>query len=276
MSGNGVIVELDQLIEGIADGGVLAVPAEYCGVPMAATRALIRRGVKDLHLLCVPWSGFQADLLIGTGAVRTLETSAVTLGEWGPAPRFVAAVKAGSIQLRDSTCPAVHAALQASERGLPFIPIRGLIGSDVLNHRDDWQVIDNPFAEAEDPLVAVPALKPDVALFHAPLADRSGNVWVGLRREVMTMAHAAKATLVTVEEIHDGDLLADERTAAATIPALYIAAIAEARRGAWPLGFLGHYEADEAHLRSYVEAAATEDGFRRYLAEHVMPHQAAA
>ncbi len=61
---------------------------------MAATRALIRRGVRGLHLVCVPTSGLQADLLIGAGCVAALETSAVTLGKFGAAPRFTAAAKA--------------------------------------------------------------------------------------------------------------------------------------------------------------------------------------
>ena len=50
---------------------------------MAATRALIRRGVKRLHLIALPTSSLQADLLIGAGCVETLETSAVSLGEFG-------------------------------------------------------------------------------------------------------------------------------------------------------------------------------------------------
>ena len=62
---------------------------------MAATRALIRRGVKRLHLIALPTSSLQADLLIGAGCVETIETSAVSLGEFGPAPRFTAAVTAG-------------------------------------------------------------------------------------------------------------------------------------------------------------------------------------
>ena len=134
-------------------------------------------------------------MLIGAGCVATVETAAVTLGEHGLAPRFTAAIKAGSIRMLDATCPAIHAALQASEKGIPFMPLRGIIGSDILAHRPDWKVGENPFA-ADDPIVYLPALRPDVALFHAPLADRDGNVWVGVRRELMLMAHASKAALV--------------------------------------------------------------------------------
>src|ERR1700726_3369747 len=195
---------LDDAIEPIIDGCMLAVPRETSGAAMAAPRPLVAGGVKRLQLVPLPTSTFQADLLIGAGCVETLETSAVSLGEFGPAPRFTAAILAGSIRMMDATCPALHAQFQAAEKGVPFMPLRGLIGSDVLAHRPDWKVMDNPFGN-DDPIVLLPALKPDVALFHAPMADRAGNVFVGIQREFVAMAHAAQKTIVTVEKIHDGE-----------------------------------------------------------------------
>src|SRR5207344_3070100 len=158
---------LDEALAVITDGCVLAVPRENSGVAMAATRALVRRGVKRLELIALPTSSLQADLLIGAGCVASLETSAVSLGEFGPAPRFTAAVIAGTITMKDATCPALHAGLQAAEKGVPFMPLRGLIGSDVLKFRDDWKVIVSPFGN-DDRIVLLPAIKPDVALIHAP------------------------------------------------------------------------------------------------------------
>lgn len=107
------------------------------------------------------------------GCVAAIETAAVSLGELGNAPRFSAAVEGGRLAVRESTCPAIHAALQAAEKGVPFMPLCGLIGSDLLKVRPDWLVIDNPLAEEGDPIVVLPALKPDIALFHAPCPRRS-------------------------------------------------------------------------------------------------------
>ena len=268
-------IDVDALAARVPDRCLLAVPPDYAGVSMTATRALIRRGVQDLHLLAVPTSGLQAELLIGAGCVATLESAGVTLGEAGAAPRFTDAVKAGTITLRDSTCPAIHAALQAAEKGLPFMPLRGLIGSDLVRHRADWRIIENPFGE-RDPIALLPAISPDVALFHAALADRAGNVWIGRHRELMVMAHAAHETLVTAEAIYDGDLLADDGMAAGTLPAIYVTAVAAAERGAWPVGLDGHYPPDGGHLADYVRDARTDVGFATYLAEHVLDARAAA
>jgi glutaconate CoA-transferase subunit A len=269
------VVDLDALLAHVADGCTLAIPSESSGTAMTATRALIRRGARNLKLVLVPTSGLQADLLIGAGCVRSVEGAAVSLGEQGLAPRFREAVERGMIEMHDTTCPAIHAGLVAAEKGIPFLPIRGILGSDVLRYRPDWRVIDNPFAESGDPLVLVPAIRPDVALFHAPLADRIGNVWIGMRRELMTMAHAARATIVTVERIVDFDLLADEKAAPGTIPHVYVTACAAAESGAWPLALPGHYPSDTAHLAAYAEEARTMDGFGRYLLRHVLGRAAA-
>jgi glutaconate CoA-transferase, subunit A len=265
---------LDEALAPITDGCVLAVPREVSGVAMAATRALIRRGVRRLTLVALPTSSLQADLLIGAGCVETLETSAVSLGEFGSAPRFTAAVISGAIRIKDATCPALHAAFQAAEKGVPFMPLRGLIGSDVLAHRPDWQVIDNPFGN-HDPIVLLPALKPDVALFHAPLADREGNVWIGRDRELVTMAHAAAKTVATVEKLHDGSLLDDPLLAAGTLPGFYVETVAVEPRGAWPLPLPDHYPLDEAHLAEYARLAATAEGFAAYLDRYVHAQRAA-
>ena len=260
------LLSVDDLVTRIPDGAKLALPPDYSYCALAAVRALIRRGARDLHLVGVPSIGFQADMMIGAGCAATIETAAVTLSEYGFAPRSTAAVKEASIHMMDATCPAIHAGLQASEKGIPFIPLRGLIGSDILRQRADWKIGKNPFGE-NDPIVFIPALKPDVTLMHAPLADKFGNVWIGVRRELMLMAHASAETFVTAEQIVDHNLMDDQKLKAGTIPGLYVSALAEAEGGAWPIGIPGGYNSDHEHLARYVEMAQTQEGFQQYLQE---------
>ncbi|MCP1336653.1 CoA transferase subunit A [Futiania mangrovi] len=264
-----MLTSLDELAARVPDGALVAIPPDYSGCAMAAVRRVIARAARGLHLVGVPSGGLQADWLIGAGCVGTMEAAALTLGEFGLPPRFAAALKAGTIATKDATCPVIHAGLQAAEKGIPFMPLRGVIGSDLAANRPDWKIIDNPFsaegAERGDPILLFPAIRPDVTLFHAPRADRCGNVWVGVRRELMLMAHASRSALVTVETVEDTDFLADPVLAAGTIPALYIDAIAEARNGAWPVGLAGEYPADRAAIAAYVEAAQTQEGFDAWL-----------
>lgn len=261
------VVSLADLVGQIPNGAKIALPPDYSGCAMSAVAGLMRRGLRDLHLVGVPVLGFQADQLIGAGCVARIESAAVTLGEHGPAPRFTAAIRAGEIEMWEATCPAIHAGLQAAEKGVPFMPLRGIIGSDLLRVRPDWRVIQNPVAESgvTDPIVVLPAIQPDVALFHAAEADRNGNVFIGVRRELMLMAHASRSTFVTVERIVDEDFLADPVKAAGVIPALYLSQIAVVPEGARPIGLVDEYAPDHAALARYASAAKSDAGFRMWL-----------
>lgn len=267
------LASADDLAALIPNGAQIAIAKPPLS-PTALAGAIIRRGVRDLHLVTSPTQAYVADLLIGGGCIGLVETSGVSLGELGPAPRFTAAVKSGAIRIKDSTCPAVYAAIQAGEKGQPFAPLRGLIGSDVLTSRPDYKVIENPF-EPGDQIVLLPAIRPDFALIHAVKADRFGNVWVGGRHELKSLAHAAKEALVTVEEIVEDDLRLDEAVAPNLISGLYVRAIAEVREGAWPDAVPGRYPFDEDAVIAYGAQARTDEGFRAWLNDHILPAVAA-
>ena len=264
----------------IPDGALIGLPPDYSLPSMAVIRQLILQRRRGLKLLGVPVLGLCADLLIGAGCVAEIETAAVTLGEFGIAPCFTRASLAGSIKVVDSTCPAIHAGLQAAEKDVPFLPLRGVLGSDLVKHRPDWRIVDNPMPPHSDegggdPILLVPAIRPDIALFHAPMADREGNVWIGRQRELVTMAHAAERTIVTVEKIHDGNLLSDPALAAGTLPGFYVESVAVVERGCWPLPLPEHYAWDAEHLKEYVTLAASDEGFAKYLDKYVHERQAA-
>lgn len=260
------VVSIEDLVARIPDGARLAIPKDDTGVSIAGTRALLRRGVRNLHLVCVPVSGLQADLLIGAGCVATIETSAVTLGEFGAAPRFCEAVRDGSLRIIDATCPAIYAGFQAGQKGTPFMPLRGILESDVLANHPDWKVIDNPFSPG-DKIVAIKAIVPDVTLFHARAADRFGNVYLGRDRDGLLLAHASRNALVTVEEIVDGNLLEDPLRVCGTLPALYVTAIAHAPNGTWPLPFGDLRRGDAGFMARYASQARSRAGFDECLAE---------
>ena len=264
-----------ELAAHIPNGCLLALAPDYSGCAMSVITALVERGAADLRLVGVPQMGVQGDLLIGAQCVASVDAAAVTLGEFGQAPNFVRAVIDGQITMHDSTCPVIHAGLQAAEKNIPFMPLRGVIGSDLVVHRDDWKIIDNPFSnkndnkkgDSEDPLLLVPQIKPDIALFHAPTADVNGNVWIGIRRELMLMAHASSKSLVSVERVVEHNLLDDPVTAAGTIPSLYIDEIRVIENGAHPVGLFSEYPPDTAELSRYAKAARAQDSFNDYLAQ---------
>lgn len=266
-------IDFEELVQQIPDNCHLAMVYEHdgfhSGAPLDVIRALIRRGTRGLRILCVPVNGMTADLLVGAGCVDEIEFGALVIGEHGLPPRIEAAARAGSVRLRDTTCPAILNGLLATKLGVPFLPVTGILGSDLVNTHPEWRVLSNPY-QSEEIVLIVPALAPDVALFHAPFADRRGNVWVGRRGDIILMAQGARKTLVTVDEIVDYDLMADSTKSCGTLSHVYIDGLCERPRGCWPMGLGSAETRDAEHIAEYVRLAATDEGFQEYLNRYVL------
>jgi glutaconate CoA-transferase, subunit A len=159
--------------------------------------------------------------------------------------------------------------VQAGSMGVPFVAVRGLMGSNILNHRPDLRIVDNPFLEKEPVVVAQP-IRPDVSVFHAVKADRWGNALTpgGMRDDLM-MARASRWVVVTAEEVVDKELKDENRKVSTFLPAIDVDQVVHAPWGAHPgnCGFL--YGHDEAHLREYIEASKEESTFCDYLDKYV-------
>src|SRR3990172_7115986 len=177
--------------------------------PMAAVREIIRGGIRDLEAMTVVGS-IDIDLLIGAGCVRKLVFSFVSLEAFGLPPNFRRAIERSEIEYREVSGLALLLTLEATGRGLSFLPYDGPFGSDYFRIQPDfYRFITCPFTGRE--LVAVPALSPDVAIIHAQAADPDGNVWsVGTSGGDVEMAKAAKTTIVTVERLISAEELRRE------------------------------------------------------------------
>ena len=265
-------ITVKDIAKEVKDNCLLGIPADYSGVPMSVTIEIIKNKTKGLRLYCLPLTTIQGDMLIGSGCVNEIETAAVTLGEYGQAPRFQDAIENSKIKIKDSTCPALHAQLQATEKSVPFMPLRGVIGSDIQKYRKDWQVIENPMkfsGNKNEPILLLPAVQLDILIFHAPCVDKNGNIQIGRRRELATLAHASKKVFVTTERILDIDLFDDELSAATCLPAMYIDGISVVQNGAWPCALPGVYGADNDEIKKYSIAAKTKKGFDDYMKNYL-------
>lgn len=188
-----------EAVAGIPDGASVAL-----GRPAALVlvEELVRQGRRDLRLVGVPTGGRAVELLIEAGCAASLESSGVDLGEQGMAPAFSAAVESGALRMVDSTCPAMLMALQAGASGVSFTPVRGLLGSDLLRRRSDFQVIDDPYRPGER-VVLVPAIAPEFALLHGRRADPDGNVVIGIDYDDRLVAAASGHVVYSVEAVRE-------------------------------------------------------------------------
>jgi glutaconate CoA-transferase subunit A len=113
-------------------------------------------------------------------------------------------------------------------------------------------------------VVLIPAIAPDLALFHCPVADRLGNVWIGRRRELATMAYASRRVIVTAERIVDGEAF-EATPEVVAIPGFLVDSVVEAPRGAWPCSCAGEYDYDAEYLAAYVAASRHPDKAQRFV-----------
>lgn len=250
----------------VADGDVVALGgALMCRQPMALVRELVRQGRRELHLVGSA-HGMDVDLLVGAGAVGIVEESYVGYEQdFGLAPAYRRAAESAAVDIRETCCYTLLQQLRAAEYGIPFMPVRGVLGTGIHGLHPEYAEITSPFTDER--LVAVPALAPDVALLHAPMADRRGNVHM-TRPLVLDerFTFAARRTVVTVERIAPAAEVAD---AGIVLPHFSVAAVAEVPCGAHPTSCYPAYTYDRAHVGTWVAAAGDDARVRDYLAEYV-------
>ncbi|WP_164716642.1 CoA transferase subunit A [Paenibacillus whitsoniae] len=258
-------ITIEEAVARIPDGAQLAVSGNMEMSPMALIRGLVRAERRGLRLVCAGAAAVNADLLIGAGAVSEVEFSQISMGEYGFAPNFRRKFEQGAVVGLEHACPTLTAALGAGAAGIPFVPVRGLIGTDYMAIRPDFRAITNPYDPSER-VAVVPAIRPDVAIFHGFLADTDGHVLTHPAQNNRLLAQAARQTFVTVEDIVSPDELRCEAgKGGALIPPLFLSGIVHAPGGALPTSCPGYYEADDEAVLVYMQASASEEAFIAYV-----------
>ena len=260
-------VSLAEAVALVRDDAIVALGGGLSArLPMALVREVIRQGRRGLHLVGSA-HGIDVDMLVAVGAVRRCEESYVGFEQdLGLAPAYRRAAEEGSIEVAESCCVSMLAQLRAAEMGLPFLPVRGVRGSDIAALHPEYATITCPFTG--EVLIAVPALRPDVALLHAPSGDRYGNLHLEQPYVLdERFASASRVVIATVDE-----LVSTEEVVASgvTIPAHLVTAVVLAPFGAHPTSCYPRYAYDHGHLREYVSAAQSgPDDFEKFLATYV-------
>jgi glutaconate CoA-transferase subunit A len=156
-------------------------------------------------------------------------------------------------------------ALQAAGMGVPFLPVKGILGSAYLEVNPNFKVIPDPFGAGD--LVAVRALRPDLTLVHGAKGDDYGNLLIPRTSDWALAIKASRRTVATVEEQVAGPLKddADWRL----IPAIHLTALVHCPGGAGPTGYPGYYEMDKKHIKGYLQSSQDPAAFEGYLREQV-------
>ena len=227
-------------------------------IPFAAGHQLIRQNKQDLALIG-PISDILFDQIIGAGCVRKIRAAWVGNVITGSGYNFRRAVEAGTLEMEDHSNLTLAMALRAGAMGVPFMPARTALGSDLFKTNANLKTMNCPFSD--DTLTAVAALKPDVSIVHLQRADVFGNAhaWgnLGLTRDACL---ASRHIIITAEEIVEPDVISRDPNRVIT-PGFRVSAVAHAPWGGHPSPVPGYYNRDHQGFIDYRAESKTQETF---------------
>lgn len=260
------VVSLEEAASFVQDGMRVGIGGSTMSrTPMAMVWELIRQRRKDLSCSrCI--ISTDGDLLFGSGVSDHIETSWFAQGIlWGLSKVMRHHVETQGARYDEWSHMAMGMRFRAGGMGVPFLPIRSMLGSDVMTQRPEAKEFDCPFTGEK--LLLVPALNPDVALIHVQRCDAYGNAQIdGLQFMDIDLALAANRVILTTERIVSNDQI--RRSPDQTkIPFFCVDAVVEVPYGSAPHECYGLYEPMMKHLESYVSQVNSNpvDGMREYL-----------
>jgi glutaconate CoA-transferase subunit A len=238
-------------------------------IPFAAGHEIIRQGIRDLTLVG-PISDILFDQMIGAGCVSQVMAAWVGNVSAGMGYCFRRGVEQQvprAIQMVDYSNFTLALALHAGALGVPFMPTYSTLGSDLLKKNGNLREFPSPVNEEK--LIAVRALRPDVAIIHVQRADELGNahLWGNLGVAV-DGARAARKVIVVAEEIAAPELIASDPNRT-LIPGFLVAAVVQEPWGAHPSPVQGYYGRDHAFFSQYHEQSRALGDFEQWLARWV-------
>jgi glutaconate CoA-transferase, subunit A len=254
--------------------------------PMAAAYEIIRQKIDGLHIYAHS-NGQGVDELVGSGCVSSIEIAYAGSGKFASTCiRFKKAVQENLIKVEDYTNYQMTLRFLAGSMGVPFLPTRSSLGTDLVNKwgfsremrktspklpDDKLKIIDNPFGDwcDADKLVLVPAINPDVTIVHVQKADLRGNCQIqGLSFADVEQAKSAKHLIITCEELYDNETLKNDpdRT---QIPFINADAVVHAPWGAYPTACYNFYDYDSRYLKDYADMAKDDRAYEEYLEKFI-------
>ncbi|HJO87596.1 MAG TPA: CoA-transferase [Rhodospirillales bacterium] len=262
----------DAIKELVPDGASIVLGAALeNAIPFAATHELIRQGKCDLNVVA-PISDISTDMMIGTGCVAEVTGAWVGNVSGGMGHNFRRATEHGEphpIKVHDYSNFTIGMAFFAGAYGLPYVPVKSILGSDIIKSNPQIKLAENPFVDEPDPVALVPALKPDVAFLVVQRADRAGNshIWgsTGLTQEASI---ASEKIIVLADEIVEPEVIASDPSRV-LIPGFGVNAVCHIPAASHPSPLIGRWKRDNAFFHHYHQETREPDGFKRWVGEWV-------
>jgi glutaconate CoA-transferase subunit A len=240
-------------------------------ISTATLHEILRQRKKDLgfagHTTTHDFELFAAGNLDGGKLLARVDAAYIVgLEARGLSPQARRVMQGGEVDVCEWTNYALAVRFRAAAAGVPFIPVRSLLGTDTFD-RSAAREIRCPFTGRK--VVALPALYPDVGLIHVHESDEAGNCRIrGISVADFELARAAKRLIITTERIVSNAEIR-EHPEMTVIPSFCVDAVCEVPFGSYPGNMAGEYFSDEDHLREWLSVEEDETEFRKFLQKHI-------
>jgi len=267
MSGSKLMGMSEAVQQFVPDGSNLAMCTCYESlIPFAAGHEIIRQKKKGLTLIG-PISDMLFDQMIGAGTVKRIRAAWVGNVITGSGYNFRRAVESGVLTMEDHSNYTISLALQAGAMGVPFLPSRTALGSDLFKTNSNISAFDCPITGER--LTAVKAVQPDVAIVHLQRSDRHGNshLWgnTGITKEAVL---ASDTVIVTAEQIVSSELITSD-PGRVIFPGFRVSAVVHVPWGGYPSPVPGFYNRDHESFLEYRNATRTREHARAWLSRWI-------
>lgn len=264
------LMTLEEVVRRFVNDGCSVAYGGIAGrEPMAVSYEIIRQRKRNLGFI-TDTACDSAEILIAGGCVSRVECAYIWIGVIGIGNNYRRAVEKGipnDLEIQEYSNFGMSMRFMAAALGLPFMPVKSLLGSDIVTHNPRIKVIDDPYGEG--PVALVPAVHPDVAFIHVQRADKAGNaqIW-GMLANDDNLARAAKAVVITCEEIIPTNELRKIPNMTA-IPSYCVSAVVQVPFCSHPLPVSGYYWMDIPFRREMISASKTREGIVSWMDEWI-------
>jgi len=230
--------------------------------PMALIRETLRQNKKDLKAVKTA-GAMDIDMLCFGECLQSVDAGFISYEtEFSLADHYRRAVQGGKVKANEHACYTVMSALRAAIYGIPFMPVKGLIISDLIEANDYFMQVTDPFSKEQ--ISVVKAIAPDVTIIHVQEADLQGNALIyGPKFDDVLMAKASKKIIISAEKIVETSKFLQSGQKA-DIPGFLVCALVHAPGGAAPCSCQGYYDIDTDHIKTF-KALKDQSQLRLYL-----------
>lgn len=244
------LIKLSDAISIISNGDTVGIGGNVLHrAPMALVREIVRQKKQNLKIIKTA-GAMDVDMLCFGKCAQSVDAGFISYEtEFSLADHYRKAVQNAEVKGNEHACYTVMSALRAGAYGIPFMPVKGLVNTDLIEVNDYFTKVSDPFSNEQ--ITVVKAITPDVTIIHVQEADIYGNALIdGPKFDDVLLAKASDKIIISAEKIVETEKFRIKGQKV-DIPHFMVSAVVHIPFGATPCSCKGYYDIDRDHIKVF-------------------------